>query len=200
MARAARCNPPRSVLRFLPQRIEISYAAYSILPHSVRQSSHNVLQFFTLRTAILYIAYRNFPHSVQKFFTQHTAIFHTAYSNSSHSVLQSSPQRTAILHTAYSNPPRSIQQFSPPLIEISVCSLLMAIQRLLMCIQRLQTEILAVVLIHFFRVLGRVKKAVRGDMEYTLHADIDVLGRIGKAARGVFLRFFLLFIRLCGGL
>ena len=69
MARAARCNPPRSMLRFLPQRIEISYAAYSNLPHSIRQSSHNVLQFFTLRTAILYIAYHNFPHCVQQFFT-----------------------------------------------------------------------------------------------------------------------------------
>lgn len=54
----------------------------------------------------------------------------------------------------------------------------MAIRRLLMYIQRLQTEILAIILIHFFRVLGWGK----------------------KAARGVFLCFFLLFIRLCGGL
>ena len=183
MARAARCNPPRSVLRSPPQRTAISSAAYSNLPHCIRQSSHNVLQFFTLRTTILHIAYHNFPHSVQKFFTQHTAIFHTAYSNSSHGVLQIFTQHTAILHIACCNPPRSVHQFPPPLIEISVCSLLMAIQsllmaiqRLLMCIQRLQTEILATILIHFFWVLGRIRKAVRGDMEYTLHTDIDVLG------------------------
>ena len=61
-------------------------------------------------------------------------IFHTAYRNSS-------TQRTVILRIACCNPPRSIQQFSPPLIEISVCSLLMAIQSLRMCIQSLQTEI-----------------------------------------------------------
>ena len=59
---------------------------------------------------------------------------------------------------------------------MAIQRLLMAIQRLLMCIQRLQTEILAIILIHFFRVLGRIRKAARGDMKYTLHTDIDVLG------------------------
>ena len=100
---AACCNGSCSTLQSSLQRAAISSAAYSNLPRSIQQSSHNVLQFFTLRTAILYIAYRNFPHSVQKFFTRHTAIFHTAYSNSSHSVLQSSSQHTAIYSAAYRN-------------------------------------------------------------------------------------------------
>ncbi len=119
MARAARCNPPRSVLRSPPQRTAISSAAYSNLPHCIRQSSHNVLQFFTLRTTILHIAYHNFPHSVQKFFTQHTAIFHTAYSNSSHGVQQFFTRRAANLHTAYSNSSHSVLQSSPQRTSIS---------------------------------------------------------------------------------
>ena len=200
MACAARCNPPRSVLRFPPQRTAISSTAYRNLLRSIQQSSTQHTAIFTQRTAILYIAYCNS-------FTQRTEILHIAYRNLPHSVPQFFTRHTAILHIACCNPPRSIQQFPPQLPEISVCSLLMAIQSLLMAIQRLrmyiqrlQTEILAIILIHFFRVLGRVKKAARGDIEYTLHTDIDVLGRVKKAARGVFLRFFLLFIRLCGGL
>ena len=158
---AACCDGSCSTLQSSPQRAAISSAAYRNLLRCIQQSSTRHTAIFTQRTAILYIA----------------------CCNSSHSIPQFSTQRAAILHIACCNPPRSIQQFSPQLTEISVCSLLMAIQRLLMaiqrlrmCIQRLQTEILAVILIHFFRVLGRVKKVARGDMEYTLHTDIDVLG------------------------
>ena len=157
---SACCDGSCSTLQFSPQRAAISPTAYRNLLRSIQQSS-------TQRTAI---------------FTQRTAILHIAYSNSSHSIPQFSTQRTEILHIAYRNLLRSLQQFSPQLIEISVCSLLMAIQSLLMaiqrlrmCIQRLQTEILATILIHFFWVLGRIRKAARGDIGYTLHTDIDVL-------------------------
>ena len=136
---AACCDFLRSVQQSSTQHTAIFHTAYSNLHTTYCNSSHCVLQSSTQRAEILHIAYRNLPHSVPHFFTRHTAI----------------------LHIACCNPPHSIQQFPPQLTEISVCSLLMAIQRFLMaiqrlrmCIQRLQTEILAIILIHFFRVLG----------------------------------------------
>ena len=158
---AACCNGSCSTLQSSPQRAAISSTAYRNLLRSKQQFSTQHTAIFTQHTAILYIAYSDSSHSIPQSSTQRIVILHTAYRNSSHSVLQSSPQHTAISSAAYSNFLRSIQQFPPQLTEISVCSLLMAIQRLLMaiqrlrmCIQRLQTEILAVILIHFFRVLG----------------------------------------------
>ena len=143
-----------SVLRWLVQHASILPAACCNLLRSVQQSSTQHTAISTQRTAILHIAYCNSS-------TQRTEILHIAYRNLPHSVPQFFTQHTAILHIACFNPPRSIQQFPPQLTEISVCSLLMAIQRLLMaiqrlrmCIQRLQTEILAIILIHFFRGLG----------------------------------------------
>ena len=144
---AACCNGSCSTLQSSPQRAAISPTAYRNLLRSIRQSSTQHTTIFTQRTAILYIAYCNS-------FIQPTEILHIAYRNLPYSVQKFFTWHTAILHIACCNPPRSIQQFPPQLTEISVCSLLMAIQRLRMCIQRLQTEILAIILIHFFRVLG----------------------------------------------
>ena len=136
-----------SVLRWLVQHASILPAACCNLLRSVQQSS-------TQHTAIFHTAYRNLHTTYCNSSTQRTEILHIAYRNLPHSVPQFFTQHTAILHIACFNPPRSIQQFPPQLTEISVCSLLMAIQRLRMCIQRLQTEILAIILIHFFRGLG----------------------------------------------
>ena len=143
-----------SVLRWLVQHAAILPAACCNLFHSVSKSPTQHIAIFHIAYSYLHTTYCNSLHCVLQF-------FHTAYRNSSHSIPQSSTQRAAILHIACCNPPRSIQRFPPQLTEISVCSLLMAIQRLLMaiqrlrmCIQRLQTEILAIILIHFFRVLG----------------------------------------------
>lgn len=58
MARAARFNPPRSVLQSPPQRTAIFHAAYRNLPHSIQQSPHNVLQFFD--TVSLSVSERSF--------------------------------------------------------------------------------------------------------------------------------------------
>ena len=112
MVRAARCNPPRSVLRSPPQRTAIFHTAYSNFPHGIPQSSHNVLQFFTLHTAVLYTAYSNLPHCELQFFPQHTAILHIACCNSPRSIQQFFIQHTTIFHTSYSNSSRSVQQSS----------------------------------------------------------------------------------------
>ena len=158
---SACCDGSCSTLQSSPQRAAISSTAYRNLLRSIQQSSTQRTAVFTQRTAILCIAYCNS-------FIQPTEILYIAYRNLPHSVPQFFTRHTAILHIACCNPPRSIQQFPPQLTEISVCSLLMAIQSLLMaiqrllmaiqrlrmCIQRLQTEILAIILIHFFRVLG----------------------------------------------
>ena len=151
---SACCDGSCSTLQSSPQRAAISSTAYRNLLRSIQQSSTLHTEIFTQRTAILYIAYCTSS-------TRRTEILHIAYRNLPHSVPQFFTRHTAILHIACCNPPRSIQQFPPQLTEISVCSLLMAIQRLLMaiqrlrmCIQRLQTEILAIILIHFFRVPG----------------------------------------------
>ena len=151
---SACCDGSCSTLQSSPQRAAISSTAYRNLLRSIQQSSTQHTAIFIQRTAILHIAYCNS-------FIQPTEILHIAYRNLPYSVQKFFTWHTAILHIACCNPPRSIQQFPPQLTEISVCSLLMAIQRLLMaiqrlrmCIQRLQTEILAIILIHFFRVLG----------------------------------------------
>ena len=144
---SACCDGSCSTLQSFPQRAAISSTAYRNLLRSIQQSSTQHTAIFTQRTAILHIAYCNS-------FIQPTEILHIAYRNLPHSVPQFFTRHTAILHIACCNPPRSIQRFPPQLTEISVCSLLMAIQRLRMCIQRLQTEILAIILIHFFRVPG----------------------------------------------
>ena len=151
---AACCDGSCSTLQSSPQRAAISSTAYRNLLRSVQQSSTQHTAVFTQRTAILHIAYCNSS-------TQRTEILHIAYRNLPHSVPQFFTRHTAILHMACCDFLRSKQQFPPQLTEISVCSLLMAIQSLLMaiqrlrmCIQRLQTEILAVILVHFFRVLG----------------------------------------------
>ena len=151
---AACCDGSCSTLQSSPQRAAISSTAYRNLLRSVQQSSTQHTAVFTQRTAILHIAYCNSS-------TQRTEILHIAYRNLPHSVPQFFTRHTAILHMACCDFLRSKQQFPPQLTEISVCSLLMAIQSLLMaiqrlrmCIQRLQTEILAIILIHFFRVLG----------------------------------------------
>ena len=158
---SACCNGSCSTLQSSPQRAAISSTAYRNLLRSIRQSSTQHTAIFTQCSVILHIAYINSLHSIPQSSTQRTEILHIAYRNLPHSVPQFFTQHTAILHIACFNPPRSIQQFPPQLTEISVCSLLMAIQRLLMaiqrlrmCIQRLQTEILAIILIHFFRGLG----------------------------------------------
>ena len=151
---SACCDGSCSTLQSSPQCASISSTAYRNLPRSIQQSSIWHTAIFTQRAAILYIAYCNS-------FIQPTEILHIAYRNLPHSVPQFFTRHTAILHIACYYFLRSIQQFPPQLTEISVCSLLMAIQRLLMaiqrlrmCIQRLQTEILAIILIHFFRVPG----------------------------------------------
>ena len=144
---SACCDGSCSTLQSSPQRAAISSTAYRNLLRSIQQSSTQHTAISIQRTAILYIAYFNSS-------TQRTEILHMAYSNLPHSVQKFFTQRTAILHIACCDFLRSKQQFPPQLTEISVCSLLMAIQRLRMCIQRLQTEILAIILIHFFRVLG----------------------------------------------
>ena len=158
---SACCDGSCSTLQSSPQRAAISPTAYRNLLRCIQQSSTRHTAIFTQRTAILYIACCNSSHSIPQFSTQRAAILHTAYRNLPHSVLQFFTRHTAILHIACCNSSHGILQFTPLLTEISVCSLLMAIQRLLMaiqrlcmCIQRLQTEILAIILIHFFRVLG----------------------------------------------